>query len=310
MSPPLDEFGVSSATSHRSPGRSRARALVLALAINTGFFFVVLFGAILANSVTLLAEAAHMLTDSLSLGLALLASWIARWSADAKRTYGYHRVEVLGGLLNGLLLLGVVGYVLFEAFQRIRDPLVVDAPIVIVVGVVGLASNLAAAWVLLDHRHSINVEGAFLHLVADAAGSLAAVALGVALLFTDLHVLDPVFAVLVAALVLYSVRDLFADSLNILLQGTPREMDLATLTAALGEIPGVRDVHDVHVWAIDSSQTALSAHVVMGPDVEVDDTLVRAQTVAGGFGIDHATIQIESTEFTETIEFDCYPMAD
>lgn len=286
---------------------ANVRALLLALAINTAFFVVVLLGAVVADSVTLLAEAAHMLTDSVSLLVALAAARIAGWAPDARRTFGYHRVEVLGGLVNGLLLVVVVGYVLFEAVGRALDPPVVDAPVVIAVGVVGLLANLAAAWVLVDHRESLNVEGAFLHLVADAAGSVAAIALGVGLLATELYVLDPLFAVLIAALVLYSVKDLLGDSLNILLQGTPRDVDVDELTAALRDAAGVEAVHHVHVWALDSSRTALSGHVVIAPQADVDTILARTRDVAADFGIDHATIQVESSEFSETLELDCHP---
>lgn len=287
---------------------SSPRAIVIALVINTIFFLIVLAGAIVAGSVTLLAEAAHMLTDSLSLVVALAAAWIAGWAADPRRTYGYRRAEVLGGFLNGLLLLVVVGYVLYEAIGRFVDPPVVDAPVVIVIGVVGLLANLAAAWFLLGHRHSLNVEGAFLHLVADAAGSLAAIVLGVALLFTDLYILDPVFAVLIAAIVLYSLKDLLHESVNILLQGTPAEVDIDELRATLRTLDGVEDVHDVHVWGIDSVRTALSAHLVITPGTEIDTTLASARDVASTFDIDHATIQIESGQFCETRELDCYPV--
>ena len=300
---------MSHAHAHDEPHTRSYRALVIALVINTVFFIVILVGAVIAGSVTLLAEAAHMLTDSLSLIVAIVAAWIAGWTPDVRRTYGYHRAEVLGGFLNALLLLAVVGYVLFEAVSRLRAPEPVNAEVVIVVGVIGVLSNLAAAWVLLGHRDSLNVEGAFLHLVADAAGSALAIVLGVSLLFTNYYLLDPIFALVIAAFILYTIRDLLVDSVNILMQGTPRRMDLETLSLALAQIPGVVDVHDVHVWAIDSNRTALSVHLVVGPAIDVDETLDRARTVAAGFDIDHATIQIESSAFTETREFDCYPVA-
>lgn len=289
---------------------SSTRALVLSLGINTLFFLVVLAGAVFADSVTLLAEAAHMLTDSVSLVLALVAARVVTREPDANRTYGYHRAEVLGGAANALLLLGVVGYVLYEAVSRFRDPHVVNAEVVIVIGVVGLAANLGAAWVLTGHRSSLNVEGAFLHLVADAFGSVAAIALGVALRYTELYVLDPVFAVLIAGLVLYSVKDLLADSLNILLQGTPRDVDVDELADTLRAIDGVEDVHDLHIWAIDSDRTALSAHVVVADATDSDSVLTRTREAAATSGIDHATIQIESPDFEETVEMDCYGPAE
>ncbi|WP_101294049.1 cation diffusion facilitator family transporter [Halegenticoccus soli] len=283
------------------------RALALALGINTAFFFVELVGALLADSLTLLADATHMLTDSASLGLALFAAWAATRPPDPRRTYGYHRAEVIGALLNGVFLLAVVGYVLVDAYGRFRNPRPVDAGLVVLVGVLGLAANAAAAWVLSDHRGSLNVEGAFLHLLADAAGSVAAIVLGVVLSFTDLYVLDPLFALVVAALVLYSVADLLRDSLNILLQGTPGGIDVDEVRAALAAVEDVEGVHDLHVWALDSSRTALSAHLVAPSEADADAILARTQALLSrDFSIDHATVQIETGERALAEEFDCY----
>ncbi|WP_458206819.1 cation diffusion facilitator family transporter [Haladaptatus sp. NG-SE-30] len=283
------------------------RPLTLALAINTVFFVVELVGAIFAGSLTLLADAVHMLADSASLALALVAAWISARPADAKRTYGYQRAEVLGALGNGVLLLAAVGYVLFDALRRFQNPQPVDAELVILVGVLGLLANLAAAWVLSGHREILNVEGAFLHLLSDAAGSVAAISVGVALVFTDLYVLDPLFAVLVAALVLYSAKDLFVESMNILLQGTPSEIAVDEVRDYLDGLPGVVESHDVHVWSLSSTQYALSAHVVVEDDADPDAVLRHCQVeLANRFGIDHATIQVESGSFSHTFDFDCY----
>lgn len=247
-----------------------------------------------------------MLTDSASLVLALFAAWVADRPADTKRTYGYHRTEVLGALANGLFLLGVVGYILFDAYRRFQKPTPVDATLV--VGAVGLAANLAAAWALSGHRDSLNIEGAFLHLLADAAGSVAAIVLGVALTVTDLYVLDPLFALLIAALVLYSTKDLLADSLNILPQGTPRNLNVDRMTGALAGVEGVEGVHDVHVWVLDSSRTALSAHLVARAGADTNAILERAQgTLGAEFGIDHATVQVESDDCVELDELDYHP---
>ncbi|RBI63514.1 cation transporter [halophilic archaeon] len=286
---------------------SGLRELALALGINTVFFVVELVGALYADSLALFADAVHMLADSASLALALVAAWVARRPADARRTYGYQRAEVLGAFANGVLLVAAVGYVLFDAVRRFQDPRPVDAPVVAVVGLVGLVANLAAAWVLADRRDVLNVEGAFLHLIADAAGSVAAVVVGVALVYTDLYVLDPVAALLVAALVLYSVRDLLSDSLNILLQGAPGDVPVDEVRRYIEGIEGVTDAHDVHVWALGSTQYTLSAHVVVAEGVDSDAVLRRCQSdLADRFGIDHATLQVESPSYAHTVDFDCY----
>ncbi len=290
--------------------RSR-RVLAIAFAINTTFFVVELGGALYADSLTLLADAAHMLTDSASLGLALFAAWVAAKPADERRTYGYARAEVLGALANGLLLLVVVGYVLVDAYGRLQDPQPVRPWVVVVVGVVGLAANLAAAYVLAADRDDINVEGAFLHLLADAAGSVAAIAVGLALTVTSLYVLDAVFAVVVAAIVLYSTFDLLRDSLNVLLQGAPRDVDVDAVAAFLASFDGVVDVHDVHVWALTPGETAMSAHVVVAEDADPQSVLGACQSsLAESFGIDHVTVQVESPSHTERLAFDCYRRDD
>lgn len=171
---------------------------------------------------------------------------------------------MIGALVNGLLLVGAVGYVLLDAYRRFQDPRPVDPLVVVGVGVVGLGANLAAAWVLTDHRDALNVEGAFLHLMA--------------------------------------------DSLNVLLQGTPRDVDIAKLGAALEAVDGVTDVHHVHAGALDSRWTALSAHLVVEEGIDRDEILGRCRReLADRFGIDHATIQLEPEAFVETVEMDCYP---
>ncbi|MFC7044412.1 cation diffusion facilitator family transporter [Halobacteriaceae archaeon GCM10025711] len=283
------------------------RPLAVAFAINTAFLVVEFAGAVWANSLTLLADAAHMLTDSASLLLALAAAWVAARPADARRTYGYQRAEVLGALANGVFLLAVVGYIVFDAVQRFQDPEPVRPLVVVGVGVLGLAANLAAAGMLAGDRENLNVRGAFIHLLADAAGSVAAIVVGLVLAVTDWYVLDPAFAVVVAALVLYSTFDLLRDSVNILLQGTPRDVDLGEVRSFLAGIEGVVEVHDVHVWALSASEYSLSAHVVVAEDTDGDAVLRRCQATLGErFGIDHATIQVESPSHVETTDVDCY----
>lgn len=292
---------------HDHDGDSSIRVLAYALAINTAFFLVELVGALYADSLTLLADAMHMVTDSASIGLALFAAWVAQKPADEKRTYGYQRAEVLGAFLNAIFLLAVVAYILFDAYERFQNPRPVKPLVVVGVGVVGLVANLAAAYLLSGRREILNVRGAFIHLLADAAGSVAAILVGIALLYTNLYVLDPLFAVLIAGLVLYSTFDLLSDSLNILLQGTPGDVDVQAVTTYLSDIPGVVGVHDTHVWALSSTEYTLSTHLIIDDDVDDNDVL---STVRSGlnerFDVGHATIQIESEGYTHTVDVDCY----
>jgi len=299
--------------SHDGQGHSHdhtgnRRALLIALAINSAFFVVELAGALYANSLTLLADAAHMLTDSGSLALALLAAYLATRAADRRRTYGYQRVEILGALVNGVVLVGIVVYVAYEALVRLGNPHPVKAVPTAVVGVVGLGANLGAAYALHGGRENLNVRGAYLHLLADAAGSLAAVVLGVALLFGPYYVLDVAFSLVIAALVLYSAKDLLRDSLNVLLQGAPRELSVDDVLAGLAALEGVSDVHDLHVWTLASEQYACSVHVVVAEDADRDAVLERCRHVLGEeFGVGHATVQVETNDGAcETADFDCY----
>lgn len=293
---------------HEDVASGSRRALVTALAINTAFFVIEVIGAVLSGSLALLADAAHMLTDSASIGLALFAAWVATRPPDSRRTYGYHRAEVLGALANGLLLVAAVAYIAWDATRRLGSPPQVDPGLVILVGVLGLGANLAAAAVLTDYRDTLNVEGAFLHLLADAAGSVGAIIAGVVILTTGVHLVDPLVALLIAGLVLYSSRDLLVDSLNILLQGTPRDLDVDDVARALTGLEGVEDVHDLHAWAMDSRRTAVSAHVVVEPEADRDDLLRRCrQLLADRFSVDHATMQIEAGDVHETVDVDCYP---
>lgn len=283
------------------------RALALALAINTVFFVIELGGALYADSLTLFADAIHMLTDSASIGLALFAAWVATRPPDARRTYGYQRTEVLGALANGLFLLLTVGYIVYEAIGRFQNPPSVQPKVIIVVGVVGLLANLAAAYVLMGDRDNLNVEGAFLHLLADTGSSVATVVVGIVLLYTDFLLLDPIFAILIAAVILYSTRGLLGDSLNILLQGTPGDLDVDEIRAFLMELDGVVDVHDVHVWALSSEEYALSAHLVVSEGVDSDRVLERSRSaLAARFDVGHATIQIESPTYSHTVDLGCY----
>ncbi len=182
-----------------------------------------------------------------------------------------------------------------------------DPGLVVLVGVLGFGANLAGAAVLSGHRDRLNVEGAFLHLLADAAGSVGAVVAGVAIWATGIFLVDPLVAVLIAGLVLYSSRDLLTQSLNILLQGAPRDIDVAAVARALEALEGVEDVHDLHVWALDSRRTALSAHVVVATDADRDDVLRRCRArLADPFEVDHATIQVEAGGLHETVALDCY----
>jgi cobalt-zinc-cadmium efflux system protein len=256
---------------------------------------VEVIGGLLFNSLALVSDAAHMLMDSLALGIAIFAGVLARRGRDRKRTYGYRRMEVLGGLVNGILLLVVIVFIVMESMERFRELPEVQGAGMSVLAVVGLAVNMVVLSILHPVRNvGINLRGAFLHVLGDLLGSVATLAAGVAIWAFGWRYMDPLASLVVAALVLMGCIRLLKASLHILMEGTPRGVDTEQLQANLATVHGVEEVHDVHVWTIGGEFDILTAHVVvprmegwMRIRHEIED-LVRER-----FGIRHVTIQAE-----------------
>jgi cobalt-zinc-cadmium efflux system protein len=271
------------------------RALAAALALVAAFLVVEVVAGVLADSLAVLADAGHMLSDAGSLGLALFAAWIAQRPATPGRSFGYRRAEILAALANGVALVAVAIWVFVEAGLRIADPGEPLGGWMIVVGAVGLAVNVAAAWILARREsESLNVRAALRHVLADLAGSVGVVAAGVVVLATGWSYADPVAGILIGLLVLASSWTILRDSVGILLEAAPRHLDVEAVGRAMAAHPGVREVHDLHVWTITSGFPALSAHVLVdaGADchalrAEIEDEL-RVQ-----FGLEHTTLQVE-----------------
>ncbi len=261
-------------------------------------------GGVLSGSLALIADAGHMLTDALAIAMALIAMWIAEKAASAERTFGFQRTEVLAALLNTMALWLIAGWILFEAYHRAfgtEDPHVDGLP-VLIVGTGGLLINLAAAWVL--HRssgHSMNVEGAFQHVMADLMGSVGVIISAVVILVTDWVLIDPILSVLIALLILWSSRHLMFTVLHVLLEGTPEHIDAYALCHDIEEVEGVTLIHDVHVWTITSGSEAFTAHVLVDPSYEGGSELIRTQIqdiVHNRYSVSHVTIQLENTAST------------
>ena len=282
------------------------RALRGALALVAAFALVEVVAGYAAGSLALLADAGHMLGDAGSLGLALFAAWLGSRPASPERTFGYRRAEILAALANGVALVAIAIWIIVEALQRLRDPVEPSGGWVFVVGLVGLALNLGAASLL--HRRgseSLNVQGALRHVLADALGSLGVIAAGAIVLLTGWSYADPLVALAIAVLVLGSSWTLLRDSVAILLEGTPRELDAEEIGRAMIGVPGVREVHDLHVWTITSGRDALSAHVRHARAAAPAELLrsLRAK-LHDQFGVDHLTIQMETEDFEdETFHF-------
>lgn len=277
--------------SHRGANRRRL-GIVLGLVLL--YMAAEVIGGLLTNSLALLSDAGHMLSDAASLGLALFALRIAERPPTPERTFGYHRTEILAALANGATLVAIAIYIVVEAWQRFASPEPVQGGGMMAIATGGLLVNLLGMWVLHRGRSdSLNIRGAWLHVLSDTLGSVQAMAAGALIWAFGWSWTDPVAAVLIAVLVVWSAWSLLRDSLNVLMEGTPRHIDATEVGEVLAEIEGVVGVHDLHVWTITSGFESLSAHVrVEGEDRARILREIR-ETVRERFGIEHSTVQLE-----------------
>jgi cobalt-zinc-cadmium efflux system protein len=279
--------------------RKDARRLFFALGLTGTIAVAEVVGGFLTNSLALMSDAGHMLTDISALALSLLALWFAGKPADQKKTYGYYRMEILSALVNGVLLLGITGFILWEAWERLRAPAEVKLGPMAVVAAIGLLANLGALG-FLHSTHSMNVRGAFLHVLGDALSSVG-VLLGAGLMaLTGWFIVDPLISLLISVVIVYGAVKLVRDAVDVLLEAVPAHVDMPAVKELLLKVQGVREVHDLHVWTISSGMYALSAHLVVeDPMVCNNDTILSAvkHELNDRFGIDHTTIQIESQGF-------------
>ncbi len=282
---------------HSAAGQNRG-ALRITFALTLTYFIVEVVGGILTNSLALLADAAHMLTDVAGLGLALFATWMSQKPATQAKTYGYYRVEILAALVNAVVLFFISFYILFEAYERFKAPAEVASLPMILIAVVGLGVNLIGLWVLHHGaKESLNVQGAFLEVISDALGSIGVIVAGLIMLKTGWYYADPIFSVLIGLFILPRTGKLLMQAVNVLLEGTPSHINVAAVEQLMLEVDGVEKVHDLHVWTITSGIEALSTHIVLADNCDPKDgDRVLEQLSAllkDKFGIDHTTIQIE-----------------
>lgn len=288
--------------SHGSMRGVQRRALWISLVANGGFLVAEVVGGIVFNSLALLADAAHMLSDVVGLTIALVAQTLMVRPATRRHSYGFQRAEVLGGQLNGILLVAVAGWISFEAIGRIGDPAEVQGGGMLVVATLGLLVNVGSAFLLARSRgRSVNMKGAYIHMAVDAAGSVAAIVAAVAIIVWGADWADSVMSLLVAGLVVWSAWGLLRDTTNMLLEAAPDDVRLEDVEAALTADPQVTGVHHTHLWSLASEMTAFSGHVVLVDGVErLHDAQVEGdrlkRMLAGSFGIDHATLELECHE--------------
>ena len=279
--------------------RESLKVLGIGFLLIFGFSFVELIGGFLTNSLALLSDAGHMLTDSVSLLIALVAQAIVVKTKGKNMTYGLYRLEVLAALLNGLFLLGLVGYIAYEAVQRFMNPEPVKGPQMLAIATVGLLINLLVGYMLFKSSgENINVKAAFLHVVTDTLGSVSAILAGLAITLWGFYLADPILSVAVALLILPGAYSVIKSSLNVLLELVPASVDAEEIEREIRRVKGVVDVHDLHVWSITPGDVVLTAHVVVSDLEACDEVLSNVKEVAKRFGIDHTTIQLEREGFS------------
>jgi cobalt-zinc-cadmium efflux system protein len=280
------------------------RRLRLALAISLGYFFAEAIAGFLTNSLALLSDAGHMLSDIGAMSLSLFAFRMAQRPATLESTYGYHRVEILAALFNGLALWLIVGVIFAAAYNRLLDPPEVKSHGMIIVAAVGLAVNIAAGMILHgSHHDNLNLRGAYLHVVSDAVGSVGAIFAGLVMLGTGWYLADPLISIFIGILILHSSWSLIKDSLSILMQSVPKGIRLEEVKQTIEAVEGVIKVHDLHIWAVTSGIYTLSAHAVVDNGEDFHQVLNGIEdTLRHRFRIEHTTIQLE-TESREANEF-------
>lgn len=286
---------------HGTPGHSHVagastRSLAIALALTGSFLVAELVGAYWFNSLALLSDAAHMFTDAAALAIALVAVRIGQRSADAQRTYGYRRFEILAAAFNAVLLFVVAGYVLYEGVTRFFDPEPVESFGMLVVACLGLVVNLIAMRFLAGGKeNSLNMKGAYLEVWADMLGSLGVIGAAIAIWLSGKTWIDPIVAIAIGLWVLPRTWMLLRDTTHILLQGVPRGFDLDAIRSAMTAVPGVAGVHDLHLWSVAGDDASLTAHLLLQPGAIGEQTRVAvAGMLEQQYKIHHATLQTET----------------
>jgi len=289
-------------------GRNARGQLKRALAVTVIFLIAEFVGALYTNSLALLADSGHMLTDVAALSLSLAATWFSTRRTTPQKTFGFYRVEILAALMNGVFLILISFYIFYQAWGRLNNPPEIKAGWMLIVALVGLLANISSVYMLFGSRkESLNLRGAFFHVLSDAIGSLGAVIASLVILFGGYAIADPIISAIVGVLILFSSWILIRDAVDILLEGTPAHVNIVSLQKQLNEIPGVGSVHDLHVWTLTSGVLAMSCHLVMsGESFNHGTVLARVKTLAHeGFEINHTTVQIEDVNATEPILDSC-----
>lgn len=285
--------------------RPARRSLALTIALTSLIMVVELVGGWWANSLSLISDAGHMLTDTLALGMAFFAVTVACRPATARKTYGYHRIEILSALTNGLVLMIIALGIFYEAWRRLLDPQPIDSGLMLAFAGVGLAANLAGIWILSRAGSQLNVRSAMMHVASDALSSGGVLAGGVIIMWTSWYTIDSVLSFAIGVVIVVGAWRILRETVDILLESTPKGMEVGEVSRAIEQIRGIKGVHDLHIWCITSGMTALSGHVILDSVslARSDDLLNQIkEMLERRFQIAHTTIQVESETYTEVGE--------
>jgi cobalt-zinc-cadmium efflux system protein len=284
---------------HGHSHTSNKKALLSSFILIAAFMVVEVIGGILTNSLALLSDAGHMLSDAAALGLSFFAIKLGEKQVSQEKTYGYKRFEIIAAALNGLTLIIISLYIFYEAFQRFFAPPEVQSTGMLMISVTGLVVNIIAAWILMsgDKDDNLNVRSAFLHVLGDMLGSVGAIIAALLIMFFGWTIADPIASVIVAMLIIISGFRVTRDSFHILMEGAPTQIDIQQVKVALSKIPLVKEVHDLHIWTITSGYPVLSCHITIVDEAIHDEVLAHSQKILHDeFHIEHSTIQVEKAE--------------
>jgi len=270
--------------------------LKLGFVLNTGFTVLEFVVGFFSGSLALISDAAHNLTDSLSLLVSFLATKVAKKGANSNKTFGYGRATVLAALINSLILLGLAVYIFIEAYQRFQDPQPVEGGLVVIVAIAGIAINGTIAYLFYKSRGDLNIRSAFLNMALDALASVGALVAGIVIMLTNSTFIDPLISVLIGCLLLYGGWSVIKSALHLLFEGVPEGTDIPAIQKSILAIPGVKAMDDLHIWALSTNSAALSCHLVIGDSSLKESIRLKEQVktmLATTYHIDHATIEIE-----------------
>jgi cobalt-zinc-cadmium efflux system protein len=281
-----------------SPARANARRLVAVLGLSIAILVIELIGGLASNSLALMADAGHVFTDVAGISLALLAIWFGSRPTSSERTFGYLRLEILAAVANAVLLFAVAAFILYEAWRRLSDPPEVASGLMLAIALLGLLINGVALWLLHGAQaKSLTMRGAYLEVLGDAAGSVAVVLAAIFIAVTGRTGADAIASAVIALLILPRTWGLLRDAIDVLLEATPKGVEMAAVRRHILDAPGVADVHDLHAWSITSGVNVVSAHVVLEPGADGASVLdFLCECLSGDFDIEHSTFQLESSD--------------